>query len=139
MLFCISLLVNYESKWIRKESTMRHLLVYFARRIVDGTAVYVYTTRKSYQATAKNGSQTESFSVTYWDGKPKEDTAGSGSVTMWLNDKTKEQAYAYRDVYGSEAILVADSDDSFKLMSLEAFNNLSQEDRNIVQPSVFAS
>jgi len=118
---------------------MRHLLVYFARRIVDGVAVYVYTTRKSYQGSIKTSTGTETFSITYWDGKPKEDSAGSGSITMWLNDKTKEQAYAYRDVYGSEAVLVVDADDGFQLMSLDAFNSLSQEDRNLVQPTVFAS
>ena len=117
---------------------MRHLLVYFARRIVEGVPVWVYTTKKSYQGSIKSTSGTETFSVTYWDGTPKEDS-DSGSITMWLNDKTKQQAYAYRDVYGSEAILVVDEDDSFKLMSFETFNALSQEEQNLVQPSVFAS
>ena len=117
---------------------MRHILVYFARRVVDSVPVYVYTTRKSYQGSIKSDIGTETFSITYWDSNQDSDNS-VGSITMWLNDKTKEQAYAYRDVFGSEAVLVVDEDDSFKLMSIESFNALEQQEQNLVQPSVFAS
>ena len=126
---------------------MRYLLVNFARRIANGAAVYVYTTAKSYSASVEANGQTTQFNVSYWDGKPKDakNIEGTGSVTMWLSDKltreplTKEQAFAFKEVYGKQCVLAVDADDNFNLMSLADFNLLSREDRNFVVPSVFAS
>ena len=128
---------------------MRYLLVNFARRIANGAAVYVYTTAKSYSASVEANGQTTQFNVSYWDGKPKDAKKdgkdGKGSITMWLSDPftleplTKEQAFAFKEVYGKQCVLAVDADDNFNLMSLADFNLLSREDRNFVVPSVFAS
>ena len=128
---------------------MRYLLVNFTKKIANDAIVYIYTTAKSYSCDVETNGQTAKFSVTFWDGKPKDAKKdgkdGKGSITMWLSDPftleplTKEQAYAYRDVYGKQAILAVDADDKFSLMSLDAFNKLSKEKQNIVPPSVFAS
>ena len=128
---------------------MRYLLVNFTKKIANDAIVYIYTTAKSYSCDVETNGQTAQFSVTFWDGKPK-DAKRDGkdakdSITMWLSDKftleplTKEQAFAFKEVYGKQCVLAVDADDNFNLMSLADFNLLSREDRNFVVPSVFAS
>ena len=51
---------------------MRYLLCYFQTRVVDGVTVFVYSTKKSYRGQVNVGSTSKTFSVTYWDGKPKD-------------------------------------------------------------------
>ena len=115
---------------------MRYLLVYFQKKVVDGLAVYVYTTRKTLRAQVNMNGTTEDFSVTFWDGKPKEKSAGT--ITLWLNDKNKEESMLYKEVYGEEAVLAVDADDQLQLISFADFNALPADEQNIVQPSVFA-
>jgi|2_EtaG_2_1085320.scaffolds.fasta_scaffold72314_1 hypothetical protein len=115
---------------------MRYLLVYFQKKIVDGLAVYVYTTRKSMRATVNMNGTQENFSVTFWDGKPKEKS--EGTVTMWLNDKNRTESLLYAEVYGEEAVLAVNADNELELMSIADFNALPKDEQNLVQPSVFA-
>jgi len=115
---------------------MRYILVYFQKKIVDGLSVYVYTSRKSMTGSVSMNGTTETFSVTFWDGKPKEKSGGV--VTMWLNDKSPEECQLYCEVYGKEAVLQVDEDNNTTLMSLSDFNSLPKEDQNVVQPSVFS-
>ena len=121
---------------------LRLLVVYFQKRIANDEVVYVYSTRKSYKGTAEVSGQKQNFSISYWDGNAKPQKGG-GSVTMWLNDDdgeplTREQALAFKQVYGSEAYLVVDEDDSFTLQSFEQVQQLKDYEERIVQPSIFA-
>ena len=123
---------------------MRYLLVNFARRIANGAAVYVYTTAKSYSATVEANGQSTQFNVSYWDGKPKDSTSvssGSGSHTMWLSrydddgnrePLSKEEAYLYREHYGSECVLRIDADGNSELLEMSKFNALPQDEQNLI-------
>ena len=123
---------------------MRYLIVYFSSRIVKGVTTYIYTTRKALKCTLNVGETSDTFSLSYWDGKPKNSSsvASSGSHTMWLtrwNDETnesdallKEEAYLYREHYGSECVLRIDADGNSELLEMSKFNALPKDEQNII-------
>ena len=123
---------------------MRYLIVYFSSRIVNDVQTFIYTTRKSLKCTLTVGDTTDTFNLSYWDGKPKDSTSvssGSGSHTMRLSrydadgnrePLSKEEAYLYREHYGSECVLAIDADGNSELLEMSKFNALPQDEQNII-------
>ena len=116
---------------------MRYLLCYFQTKVVDGLTVFCYSTRKSLPGRVNFGSGSKTFSVTYWDGKPKE--TSSGSVTLWLNGVGVDEIELYKEVYGLECYLQIDENDSITLITKDNYQSLDTSQQNLVQPTVFAS
>ena len=118
--------------------------MYFSSRVVEGITTFIYTTRKSFKCTLNVGSTTDTFNLSYWDGKPKDSTSvssGSGSHTMWLSrydddgnrePLSKEEAYLYREHYGSECVLRIDADGNSELLEMSKFNALPQDEQNLI-------
>lgn len=50
---------------------MRYLTMYFSSRVIEGVTTYIYTTKKALKATLKVNGTEQTFSLSYWDGKPK--------------------------------------------------------------------
>ena len=118
---------------------MRYLLCYFQTRVVDGVTVFVYSTKKSYRGQVNVGSTSKTFSVTYWDGKPKDTSPSSGSLTLWLNGVGVDEIELYKDVYGVECYLQVDENDTITLITKDDYQSLETSQQNLVQPTVFAS
>tara|TARA_R110002020_G_scaffold184071_1_gene380836 strand:+ start:127 stop:552 length:426 start_codon:yes stop_codon:yes gene_type:complete len=135
---------------------MRHLPVFLLSspktftQIVNGVSqtitamAYRYSTRKGLSGSVKLGDKTIKHSVSYWGGPGTTDAkADKGSLTMWLNDSDgnplpAEQVADYKAIFGTQCYFEVDADDNITLMSTEAFNQLSTDDRNVVPSSVFA-
>ena len=114
---------------------MRFLLVYFQKRIVRDTVVYVYSTAKRFTASVDLQGASNKFSVTYYDGsQPTSPSTSRGSVTMWLNDVSEEEALLYREVYGSEAYLAVDGDSNMSLISKQDFDSAPDNINSVVEP-----
>ena len=122
---------------------MRYLVMYFSSRVVDGVTTYIYTTRKALKATLNVNGTEQTFSLSYWDGKPKgtSTVSDSGSYTLWLNDydsdgnrvpKLREEALLYREVYGDECMFEIDADGNGNLIAMDVFNKLPKEEQNVV-------
>ena len=122
---------------------MRYLTMYFSSRVIEGVTTYIYTTKKALKATLKVNGTAQTFSLSYRDGKPKENSSvdNNGSYTLWLNDfdengkrvpKLREEAMLYREVYGDECMFEIDADGNGKLIPMEEFNSLPKESQNIV-------
>jgi len=88
---------------------------------------FCYTSFKGLTTSVAHNGVTEEFSLTYWDGKPKDSATSQSkaSFTMWLNNKTKEQAEALRDVKGAQCVVIACLDEqgsiTTELVSLSDF------------------
>ena len=125
---------------------MRYLPMYFSSRVVEGITTFIYTTRKSFKCTLNVGSTTDTFNLSYWDGKPKgtSSVASSGSYTMWLTKWSeaeqkslplpREEAYLYKEVYGDECVLAIDAAGQGSLIPMSQFNELPSDEKNIVTP-----
>ena len=115
---------------------MRFLLVYFQKRIVRDTVVYVYSTAKRFTASVDLQGASNKFSVTYYDGSQptSPSTTSNKSVTMWLNDVSDEEALLYREVYGAEAYLAVDENGDMKLISKLDFESVPGNTDSVVQP-----
>ena len=123
---------------------MRYLFVYFSSRIVKGVTTYIYTTRKALKCTLNVGETSDTFPLSYWDGKPKNSSTvtSNGSYTMWLtrwNGETnesdallKEEAYLYREHYGEECVVRIDADGQGELIQISKFNELPKDEQNLV-------
>ena len=97
------------------------------------------------KCTLKVGDTSDTFGLSYWDGKPKDSPSvsnGAGSHTLWLtrwNEETnqreaitKEEAYLYREHYGSECVLAIDADGNSELVHMSKFQALPQDEQNII-------
>ena len=116
---------------------MRFLPVYFQRRIVRDTFVYVYSSAQRFTASVDLQGAKSNFSVTYYDSSQPTTSSpskGSGSVTMWLNDVNDEEALLYKEVYGSEAYLAVSEDGSMQLISKQDFNADTANLQHVVTP-----
>ena len=110
---------------------MRYIIMYFSSRIVSDVRTFIYTSRKSYQASMNVNGTSQNFSLTYWDGKPKEKQAGS--FTMWLNDKSVEEIELIREVHGDECYLQVDENGNGKLIPSSEFQSLPRDEQNVVE------
>ena len=122
---------------------MRYLIVYFSSVIANDVVTYIYTTRKALKCTLKVGDTSDTFGLTYWDGKPKEQSVSSkGSYSLWLtrfNPDTqkrealsRDEAMLYAQHFGKEAVLELDADGNSQLIPLSDFQALPKDEQNVI-------
>jgi hypothetical protein len=137
---------------------MKFIRVYFGRRtrdvvqngVLQQLVTYIYSSHRAFKASISIDGVDEQFSVTYWDGQPsvKKEATNKGakpSISMWLNGKTREQALAYKSVYGDACYLLLHPDGKSVLVSDADFNAdasntdklvTAEQARAIVEPDV---
>ena len=118
---------------------MRYIRCYLQKKVANGVEVFIYSTFKAMSGTVGTGATAKQYSVTFWDGKPKEGQTSSGSVTMWLNGASPDEVELYREVYGAEAMFQIDADNNLMLVPLADYDLLPREEQNeVTDASVFA-